>query len=178
MPASRPGTHAYDGPFRGPRESKRRCQWLRMRSWFALDFLDLNGGLESLVTCKAVNITPVLAGRLHIDNRGDRHPVRFFGIAEMNSGVVDLAAHGLEPNVAQGGFHGNDQLDDGAGLRLDPDSSGKRDGVVFAAKLHSYGRGSPRHGLETNADVGDAIHRLVAAGLKRKAGLIGGVNDE
>src|ERR1700693_5168088 len=110
-----------------------------MRSWFTFGFLDLNGGPESFVAGKTVHIAPVLAGCFHIDNSGYGHPVGFLGIVEMNGGVVNLATHGLEPQVAQTGIHGSDQLDYGAGLRLDPDGSREWDGIIFAAKLHGRG---------------------------------------
>jgi hypothetical protein len=45
--------------------------------------------------------------------------------------VHESAAHGLKSEVAQSGFHRSEQLGDGAGLRLDPDASGKGDGLAF-----------------------------------------------
>src|SRR5229473_2532713 len=136
-----------------------------MRSWFTLSLLDLNSGLKSFVTCKAVNIAPVLAGCFHIDNRGYGHPVGLLRIVEIDRRIVNLAVHALQAKIGEAGIHGSDQLDYGAGLRLDPDRPRKWDGIISASKLHGCGRRCSRHGTEMDANVGDAIHRLVTLRL-------------
>ena len=89
-----------------------------------------------------MNIAAVVAECFHIDYRGYGHPVGLLEFAEIDRGIVNLAAHGLEPQVAQAGFHGSHQLSNVAGLWLDPDCSRKRDGIIFASELHGGGRGS------------------------------------
>src|SRR6266851_9967470 len=138
----------------------------------------MNVDVESLVVGELVQVAPVLARGIDVDDGGFGNPNGFGGVTESMRRVMDLAAQARQAQIVQAGIHFGFQLHDGAGLGIDPQRANHGQGIIFSTQTKRGGRGGAGNGSKSNPGVGNAADGFRAGGLEHVAGFVHGMGHQ